>query len=262
MPDTVPHPEDTPRLELGLGLIGIGRPWPRDEDAVCSVEQAWTLLDQAIGLGIRFFDTAAAYGSSERVLGEYLRTIPGEQRAELLIATKCGEVWPKAEADAVDHSIGALEASFDRSAGLLGRIDLLQLHKCTVDDMRDDSLLAWFTSLRAAGRVGAIGVSVSTPEALRAAVATEVFDTVQFPANQSGTVLSEAYAQESTGCLPLLNRPMASGALADSPNPFRFHADTFRRGVVLTGTTNTVHLARNKALFDEAVAAVPSPKEF
>ncbi|MBT2477288.1 hypothetical protein [Streptomyces sp. ISL-94] len=147
-----------------------------------------------------------------------------------------------------------MESSLERSADLLGRIDLLQLHKCGLDDMRDDALLAWFASVRATGRVGAIGVSVSTPEALQAAVGTGVFDTIQFPANETATHLSNAFGQRGADCLPLLNRPMASGALAPSPDPFRFHAATFPRAVVLTGTTHATHLARNKAHFDEATA--------
>ncbi|MFJ4778414.1 aldo/keto reductase [Streptomyces sp. NPDC088762] len=251
-----PAVRDLPGLRLGLGLIGIGRPWPRATNPVCPPEQAWALLDRAIGLGIRFFDTAAAYGSSERVLGEYLRHLPPGGREELLVATKCGEVWPPHAGSApVDHSVGALEASLERSIELLGRIDLLQLHKCGVDDMRDDALLAWFASLRATGLVGAIGVSVSTPEALHAAVAADVFDTLQFPANETATSLSDAFGQGRSECLPLLNRPMASGALTEAPNPFRFHAAAFPRGVVLTGTANAAHLERNKALFDEATTA-------
>ncbi|WP_373460770.1 aldo/keto reductase [Agromyces ramosus] len=46
------------------------------------------LLAGAVDLGIRFFDTAPAYGLSQERLGEFLRTIPAELRADLFVATK------------------------------------------------------------------------------------------------------------------------------------------------------------------------------
>ncbi|MFF4815460.1 aldo/keto reductase [Kitasatospora sp. NPDC001309] len=241
-------------VTLGLGLIGIGRPWPTADAPVCPVEQAWALLDRAVELGISFFDTAAAYGRSEAVLGEYLRNLPAGRRDDLLIATKCGEAWPAPEGPP-DHSLGALETSFERSRELLGRVDLLQLHKCTVDDLRDEHLLAWFEGLRASGEVGAVGVSVSSEEALRAALDAAVFDAVQFPANSANTGFTAVFTEAERTHLPLLNRPMASGAIADISNPFAFHPAAFRRAVVLTGTTKVRHLEANAAAFTAAVAA-------
>ncbi|MFI9365879.1 aldo/keto reductase [Kitasatospora sp. NPDC053057] len=241
-------------VTLGLGLIGIGRPWPTPDAPVCPAEQARALLDRAVALGIRFFDTAAAYGRSEAVLGEYLRDLPVGRRDDLLIATKCGETWP-APVGPPDHSLGALETSFERSRELLGRVDLLQLHKCTVDDLRDERLLAWFEGLRASGEVGAVGVSVSSEEALRAALDIAVFDTVQFPANSASTGLTAVFAEAERAHLPLLNRPMASGAIAGTGNPFAFHRAAFQRAVVLTGTTKVGHLEANTAAFAAATAA-------
>ncbi|MFF2951694.1 aldo/keto reductase [Kitasatospora sp. NPDC057965] len=248
-------------VELGLGLIGIGRPWPTPESVVCPTEQAWALLDRAVELGVRLFDTAAAYGRSEAVLGEYLAGLPADRREELLIATKCGEAWPAAEGARPDHSLGALEASFERSRRLLGRIDLLQLHKCTVDDLHDEHLLAWFEGLRTSGEVGAVGVSVSSEEALRTALDAAVFDTVQFPSNSANAGFTAVFAEAERSHLPLLNRPMASGALAAAGNPFAFHATAFRRAVVLTGTTQVRHLEANAAMFASATATAATGQD-
>ncbi|MFD4660149.1 aldo/keto reductase [Kitasatospora sp. NPDC058444] len=242
-------------IELGLGLIGIGRPWPAPDSPVCPAEQVPALLDRAIELGIRFFDTAAAYGRSETLLGEYLADLPAGVRDELVIATKCGEAWPTPEGSKPDHSLGALETSFERSRELLGRIDLLQLHKCTVDDLHDAPLLAWFEGLRSSGEVGAVGVSVSSEEALRTALDLDLFDTVQFPANSADGGFTSVYGEAERSPLPLLNRPMASGTLAGTGNPFAFHTTAFRRAVVLTGTTRIGHLEANAAAFASAKAA-------
>jgi len=243
----------TPGVRLGLGLIGIGRPWPTDRDTVCPEGQAFGLLDAAVQLGIRFFDTAAAYGTSEAVLGRFLATLPAQIRRETTVATKCGEIWPSTPGHVPDHSVDALSASLERSLGLLEQIDLLQLHKCTVADLRDDKLLSWLTGLRSAGVVGAIGVSVSTVDAITEALAVAELDAIQFPGNVERREFVDMLRGRNSAALPLVNRPMASGALAGAAgNPFRFHHETLTRAVVLTGTRSPEHLAANARLFAEA----------
>lgn len=194
-------------LELGLGLIGIGRPWPGSDSPVSTADQTRTLLDRAHALGIRFFDTAAAYGASEQRLGDWLTTLPRSERDRLLIATKCGEEWSPQEGGRTDHSLDAVRRSFDTSIERLERIDLLQLHKCTAADFADDALIGWFAALKASMQVTALGASVSTPDALRLALDTQVFDTVQFPANTGNTVLAEAYEYARGTVLPCSTGP-------------------------------------------------------
>ncbi|HEY7008954.1 MAG TPA: aldo/keto reductase [Jatrophihabitantaceae bacterium] len=245
-------------VELGLGLIGIGRPWPTDAHPVSSPDRAFALLDRALELGIRFLDTAAAYGASECVLGEYLRNLSADRRARLLVATKCGESWSAEDGSVVDHSVPALQASLDRSTALLGDIDLLQLHKCTGADFLDDALLGWLEAVKKDGRVGAIGISVSSVDALTRALDCELVDAVQFPGNTANTVLTDVFAGGQRDCLPIVNRPMASGALVGDPAAFDFHAARFRRAVVLTGTTDPAHLVANERAFAEALARTTS----
>ncbi len=59
-------------LQLGLGLIGIGRPWG-NKQTIPAEDASIALIHGAIEQGITFFDTAPAYGESEEILGKPLR---------------------------------------------------------------------------------------------------------------------------------------------------------------------------------------------
>lgn len=241
---------DFSKTELGLGLIGIGRPWPTDEHSVCSQDAAYKLLQSAVKSGIRFFDTAAAYGASETVLGAFLQTLTPEIRQNIFIATKTGEHWPNPNNQPINHSIQALEQSFENSQQILGSIDLLQLHKCTIDDMQNDQIINWFQTLKQTGTVKSIGVSVSSVDALQAAAQLKIFDTIQFPANLDKQDLLNAYLTCPTPPLAIINRPFSSGKITNRANAYKFLNQKFSRAITLSGTTNIKHLSDNISDFN------------
>ena len=80
-------------VQLGLGLIGIGKPWGHTPAPVPSEREAIALLESAFDVGIRYFDTAPSYGDgvSERRLGRFLKRMPAGQRSQVTVATKFGE---------------------------------------------------------------------------------------------------------------------------------------------------------------------------
>lgn len=241
-----------PRLELGLGLIGIGRPWPTDESEVPSEEAVDELLQYAVGRGVRFFDTAAAYGDSERRLGRFLRRMSTADRDAVTVSTKVGETWSTSSGSAVDHATAALERSLDRSFELLGRIDVLQVHKCTAEVLGRRSVVRWLEAVKH-DRVPTLGASVSTTSDLEAVLSADLFDYVQFPANARRREFADVFVQTAPARItPILNRPLASGALAHTSDPFRFLRETFSSGVVLSGTTSRDHLDANIASFSGA----------
>ena len=57
------------------------------------IEDYSSLLNQALDLGINYFDTADFYdqGMNESILGRAL----GSRRKEVILATKVGNVWDK-----------------------------------------------------------------------------------------------------------------------------------------------------------------------
>ena len=115
-------------------------------------------VEEALRLGYRHIDTAAAYGN-EREVGEGVRR-SGIARDDVFIETK---VWIS------DYGDDATLHAFDKSAGKLGvdRLDLLILHQPM--PVRSDLTLAAYRALEkllADGKVRAIGVSNFMPEHL------------------------------------------------------------------------------------------------
>ena len=113
---------------------------------------------EALRVGYRLIDTAAAYGN-EREVGDAIRR-SGIDRAEVFIETK---LWIS------DYGYDRALHAFDKAAGKLGvdYIDLLLLHQpLTADFEKTIGAYKALETLLADGRVRAIGVSNFMPEVL------------------------------------------------------------------------------------------------
>jgi aryl-alcohol dehydrogenase-like predicted oxidoreductase len=229
-------------IELGLGLLSIGRPWGHRREAPPPERDAFALLEKAAALGIRFFDTAPAYGTSEAILGRFLR----ESGAHAVVSTKMGEWWdPESGTSTVDHSYDALAGSIDRSLERLGRIDILQLHKATAACLATRDVSRAVEYARQCG-IREFGASVSDLAAAQAASQTGWCSYLQFPFNQANTALAPIF---QLGLKSILNRPLAMGAIHASAEAFAFIRRQSFEGVVLTGTKSIRHLVDNHAAF-------------
>ncbi len=129
---------------LGLGVFQT----PPDETTAAVVE--------ALRVGYRHIDTAAAYGN-EREVGEGIRR-SGIPRAQIFIETK---IWIN------DYGFDETMHGFEKSAKKLGveQLDLLILHQA-LPSAFDKTLEAYraLETLLADGKVRAIGVSNFMPE--------------------------------------------------------------------------------------------------
>ncbi len=250
-------------LHFGLGLVSIGRIWGVGRSPVPEETEAEALLQAAIDNGIRIFDTAPAYGASERRLGAFLKHLPVEVRGTVMVMTKAGEHWDDdAGAAYVDHGADAMARSLDRSIELLGRIDLLQLHKATEEAIASPATEALVRRARAAG-IARFGASVSSVAAGRLALKTGLFSALQFPFNATSRDLEPLLADlEAARGVAVVNRPYAMGGLVHDAGDrtaagiaaFRFQRERTRRGIVLTGTSRTAHLVENVRNFRAAMA--------
>jgi diketogulonate reductase-like aldo/keto reductase len=114
-------------------------------------EQTVDSVVEALRVGYRLIDTAAAY-SNEREVGEGIRR-SGLDRSEVFVETK---IWIS------DYGYDETLHAFEKSAGKLGveTIDLLLLHQAVPTDF-DHTIHAYraLETLLADGRVRAIGVS-------------------------------------------------------------------------------------------------------
>ncbi len=249
------------RVEFGLGLIGIGKPWGYANPEVPGERQSLTLLERAFALGVLYFDTAPSYGVSEERLGRFLAALTPAERSAVRIATKFGEHWDAAGRESfVDHSLDALKRSLDGSVSKLGRIDFLQLHKTTPQVLASHDLArAW--EYAASLGITALGASVSDLESAGMAISDPAYGIVQFPYNavqqNFADVLERAAAR---GMKIAVNRPFGMGRMLYENREltkraaFAFILEKHFEGVILSGTKSPGHLEENWQAFNEALA--------
>ena len=252
-----------PGAQLGLGTIGIGRAWGHVNPVVPSEEEALEVLTRAVAAGYTFFDTAPSYGWSEQRLGKFLSACRSNG---LTIATKFGELWDFDRGETlVEHSYDGLCRSLDRSMELLGRIDVLQLHKTNPQVLRSNDLKRAWDYAESLG-IRRLGPSVSDPESADIAISDERYTVMQAPYNRSNRTFEDALRRASgRGITVLTNRPFAMGQMLHGETPSsEFDALEFIlrqgfEGVILTGSKNSAHLERNMIAFQEACKTVSSP---
>jgi aryl-alcohol dehydrogenase-like predicted oxidoreductase len=244
-------------VELGLGLVSLGREWGVHKGQPPSRDDAMALLAAAVRLGVKFFDTAPAYGASEVLLGEYLAQA-GAGARDLTIATKMGVHWSGSDPlTIVDHRYDALRRSLDQSLQRLGRIDLLQIHMGTAENLASEGVLRGIEYAHTLG-ISKFGASLKTIDALKVACGAGVYGYVQFPFNRTVPELAPAFDMlRAHKMLPIANRPLAMGAVVAGTESkaeaiaqaFAFVRQHMTDGVILTGTRSPQHLAESVAAF-------------
>jgi aryl-alcohol dehydrogenase-like predicted oxidoreductase len=247
------------RVQLGLGLIGIGKPWGHAPAPMPAESEAIALLELAFDLGIRYFDTVPSYGDgvSEERLGRFLKRMPAAQRSQVTVATKFGEHWDRAAgAPYADHSFDALRHSLDQSLMRLGSIEILQLHKTTPRALASAEVARAWEYAQSLG-IRRLGPSVSDAESGRLAVEDGRYSVVQLPFNRENPAFGGMIERaDARGMWVAVNRPFAMGAMvhagADKREAFRFILERNFQGVILTGTTSPEHLKENWRAFQEA----------
>ncbi|MBD9525100.1 aldo/keto reductase [Ensifer sp. ENS02] len=257
-------PLPTTGLHLGLGLLSIGRNWGVADVPPLDDEAAAVFLANASQCAVRIFDTAPSYASSERRLGKHLATLIEGDRRGLTIMTKMGEYWnPGERVSVVDHSLDRLKRGIDRSLEVLGHIDVMQVHKASVEIVDHPDIKQAIDYARKRG-IESFGASVSSPEAALKAVGTGLYASIQFPFNAQSLQFEQLAAELSaTGITPIINRPFGMGRAVDGHSDpaaaavaaYRFIADRVPSGVVLSGTSKSGHLRENQKAFTLAVSS-------
>lgn len=250
---------------LGCGLIRIGRIWGVDSKPVPSEVEVSHFLEGAFELGVRFFDTAPAYGLSEERLGAFLKRLTPQQRNEITIATKFGEHWNREKEEPfTDHSYEKLLFSLDQSLKILGKIDILQLHKASAELLNSPDINRAFEVALNSG-VSLLGASISDIETGLKACHDQKLSHIQLPFNQNQTHLLPVVKQAKTMHKKILfNRPFAMGAITNQTsnrekseenmvNAYKEIIVLNCPGVILTGTASLNHLKQNLSCFKQAL---------
>jgi aryl-alcohol dehydrogenase-like predicted oxidoreductase len=138
-----------------------------------SPETVARLLNDALDAGLNLIDTAECYLQSEELIGQAVSS----RRSEFYLFTKCGHP----ESPGVgDWSPGSLLASIERSLRRLktDRVDLVQLHSCSEDELRKGDVIEALRRAREKGYTRYIGYS-GDGAAARYAVESGAFDALQ-----------------------------------------------------------------------------------
>ncbi|HEV7621165.1 MAG TPA: aldo/keto reductase [Flavisolibacter sp.] len=125
------------------------------------------ILQQAISLGINYFDTADLYdkGMNEMIVGDALKN----KRNEIILATKVGNKWREDGSGwdwnpTKNYIIQAAEQSLKRLQ--TDYIDLYQLHGGTLQDPTDETIEA-FEILKQQGKIRFYGISSIRPNVIK-----------------------------------------------------------------------------------------------
>ena len=162
---------------LALGTAQLGQPYGiANRTGQPDEKTADAILDAARRAGIRYVDTAQAYGESEAIIGRYLGGAVDAVAAEMRVITK---LRPDLDLTRVDEVQASLESSWAR----LGHRPVfgVLLH-------REELLQSWGGGLRetlhewqARGRIQHLGVSVSSEDGMARAIEAPDVEIIQAP---------------------------------------------------------------------------------
>jgi aryl-alcohol dehydrogenase-like predicted oxidoreductase len=181
-------------LGFGGAEIGFEKAAP---DAVAR------LLNDALDAGLNVIDTAECYLQSEELIGQAVSS----RRSDFYLFTKCGHPETPGVGDWRPES---LLQSIERSLRRLktDRVDLLQLHSCSEDELRKGDVVDALRRAREKGYTRYIGYSGDGPAA-RYAIECGAFDALQ-------TSISIADQEAIDLTLPLA-RERQMGVIAKRP---------------------------------------------
>ncbi len=218
---------DLEASEIGFGTWALGSTWWGE----VSERAGERLLEEALELGITFFETGDAYGqgANEELVGRVL----APHRDRVQISTKFGYVLEEGRRE---HSEGerpqrwdrpfvraALEASLRRLR--TDRVDLYQLHNPRMAAIESDECFAALEELRDEGKIRHYGVALGPAigwrdEGLRA-ISTRDVASVQTVYNlleqDPGRDLMAAAAEHGVGVMARV--PTSSGLLDGNLTP-------------------------------------------
>lgn len=164
---------------LSLGTVQLGLSYGiNNANGKPSQETANGILNAAIAGGINTLDTAGAYGDSEVVIGNWLKTVPAEARP--FIVTKAAGLDHSSLENLRKDLYGRVKASKERLG--VEQLDLLMLHH--FDDYLCDkeNVAKVMGELKASGEVRFIGASAYSHHDY-AELADTGFDATQIPLN-------------------------------------------------------------------------------
>ena len=199
--------------DMRVGVLGFGGAEIGFERA--EPEAVARLLGESLDAGLNVVDTAECYLGSEELIGQTMSA----RRDGYYLFTKCGHAEGPGKDDWRPDS---LLASIERSLRRLrtDRVDLVQLHSCSEDELRRGDVIAALQEARRKGYTRYIGYS-GDGHAARYAVECGAFDTLQTSvsiADQEAIDLNLPLARERNMGV-IAKRPIANAAWRHAERP-------------------------------------------
>ncbi len=137
------------------------------------VDVVTRMLNEALDAGLNVIDTAECYLRSEELIGEAV----SNRRKDYYLFTKCGHPEGPGKDDwRPDSLLNSIERSLRRLR--TDRLDLVQLHSCSEDELRKGDVIVALQRAREKGHTRYIGYS-GDGSAARFAIESGVFDALQ-----------------------------------------------------------------------------------
>lgn len=164
---------------LALGTVQFGMEYGIQRGGRPDVDAACAMMERAVSRGVAAFDTAAAYGDAESVVGAFSRAHP-DMLARTSIISKLAPGVIKPDMTRAEMERAALSAA----EGSLSRIGASRLAAYLFHDsdmIFNDDAVAALCSVKSHGLTDAIGVSTYTPQQASRALSLDCVGAVQVP---------------------------------------------------------------------------------
>jgi aryl-alcohol dehydrogenase-like predicted oxidoreductase len=200
---------------LGFGAGQIGGP-------DLTEEEAGTVLNRAVDLGVTFVDTAPGYGLSEERIGRHL----SYRRDDFVLASKGGYGVPGVP----DWTPASIRQGVDQALRRLrtDHLDVMLLHSCPRGVLDSEGLVEALAEAVRAGKVRVAGYS-GEGEALAAALDREELGVIETSVNllDQHALTTTLPAARARGLGVIAKRPLGNAPWRFSERPVGHYAETY-----------------------------------
>jgi len=201
--------------QLGFGGAPVGY---LGVDQQCITHLLNTFLDT----GLNIIDTAARYAGSERAIGIAV----SHRRDEYVLVSKCGHQVDDIAGDPWSPIL--IEQTIERSLRQLrtDRLDVMLLHSCDLETLKQGDALAALVKARIAGKVMFIGYSGDNEAAAWAAACPQI-DVIQMSVNicDQHNIDAVLPIARTHNVAVMAKRPIANAAWKDAKDQPGHYAD-------------------------------------
>lgn len=167
-------------MKLCLGTVQFGMDYGIQGGHQPEYYKIDNIFDYAISHGITTFDTAAAYGEAEDVLGHYIKHSKRSQKDIKVISKLAASVFDNADR-AVWPNIAIDNASKSRDSLRIEQLEAYLFHNASL--INDLYAVKAIASVKEQGISKKVGVSIYFPEEAMKALEYDEIDVIQIPYN-------------------------------------------------------------------------------